>query len=184
VTSLKKPGGPAGKSDTVSPRPLRYTNRHWDIFSRGRPPPQRSVLVRPSGVIAGGHVCIRREAMKVRRSCHTRARHIWGIGLAVLLVVTATACMSHAEAHAHDLPHPLLCLDAPGALSEGQTLLRQFVASGPLRSFPTYAACIAYFPGMALRHIAGEEAKDHPLLWFLSQLPRERLRTLLAVLHL
>jgi hypothetical protein len=120
----------------------------------------------------------------VRRQCSACVRCIWGFGLTLLLVVTATACVSHADAHAHDLPHPFLCLDAPGAITEGQTLLRQFIVNSPLRSFLKYSALIAWSPGMTILHTVEEEAKDHPLVWSLSHLPSQPFRTLLAVLHL
>jgi hypothetical protein len=140
------------------------------------------VLVQPCGVIPDGHTCARREATKVRRWCKDRALRIWGIGLAVLLVVTATACMSHSDAH--DLPHPLLCLDTPCAIIEGQTPLRQFAASRPLQFFLKYAALIVLSPGISILHIAEQEAQDHPLFWPLHHLRRHSLRALLAVFHL
>jgi len=104
--------------------------------------------------------------------------------LAVWLVVTATACMSHADAHAHALHHPLLCLDAPGAIAEGHTLLRQLMLSRPLQSFLKYSALMALTPGMPLLHVVEQKAQYVSLVWPLSDIPRQSLRALLAVLHL
>lgn len=70
----------------------------------------------------------------MRRWCKAPALRIWGVGMAVLLVVTATACMSHSDAHEHDLPHPLLRLDAQVAIAKGRAHLRQFAASSLLWS--------------------------------------------------
>jgi hypothetical protein len=120
----------------------------------------------------------------VPRWSDDRALRIWSIGLAVLLVVTATACMSHSDAHAHDLPHPLLCLDAPSAMAEGRAPLRQFAVSTPFQSFLKYSALIALSPGIPLLSIVEQGAQDHPLRWALYHLFTPTLRARLPVLRL
>jgi hypothetical protein len=103
--------------------------------------------------------------------------------MAILLVVTATACMSHSDAHAHDLPHPFLCLDAQVAIAEGRAHLRQFAVSG-LPSSLTFSTLAPLSAGVNTLRVVEQEAKDHPLRWALHQLPIPILRALLAVLHL
>ena len=104
--------------------------------------------------------------------------------MTLLLVAAATACMSHLAGHGHDLPHPLPCLDAQGAIPERQTPLRQFAVSSSLPAFLKYFSLIVLSWEVAILHIVEQEVHDHPLLWPLSHLPRHTLRALLAVLHL
>jgi hypothetical protein len=104
--------------------------------------------------------------------------------MAVLLVAAVTACMSHPAAHDHDLPHPLLCLDAQGAMAEGQTTLSQRAASHLRSTSPKFSALVAW-PGIIdMPHILEPMAQAHRLRWALHQLPVPMLRALLAVLHL
>lgn len=119
----------------------------------------------------------------MRRRCGSRVLRIWSVAMAVLLVAAATACMSHPAEHDHDLPHPILCLDAQVAI-EGQTILRQFAASSLPPSSLKFSLLGASSAGINILQILEQEAQDHPLHWALHHLPRPILRALLAVLHL
>jgi hypothetical protein len=102
----------------------------------------------------------------------------------VLLVAAATACMSHPAAHDHDLPHPLLCLDAQGATAEGQTTLSRLAASRLLSPSAKFSALVAWHGVIDMPHILQQVAQAHRLRWTLHPLPVPILRALLAVLHL
>jgi hypothetical protein len=120
----------------------------------------------------------------VRRRCGNRVLRIWSVALAVLLVTAATACMSHPDEHAHNVPHPLLCLDAQGTMAEGQTTLRQLATSHLLSPSPKVSALVASHGVIDMHHILEQVAQAHRLRWALHQLPLPILLALLAVLRL
>jgi hypothetical protein len=109
---------------------------------------------------------------------------IWSVAMAVVLVAVATACMSHPAEHDHDLPHPLLCLDAQGAMAEGQTTLSQLAASLLLSPSPKFSALVAWHGVIDMPQILEQVAQAHQLHWALHQLPVPMFRVLLAVFRL
>lgn len=131
-----------------------------------------------------GFMSTQQEAAKVQRRCGSRLLRIWSVALAVLLVTAATACMSHPAEHAHDLPHPLLCLDAQGAIAERQTTLSPLAISHLLSPSPKFSAPVAWHSVTDMRRILGQVAQAHQLRWALHQLPVPILRALLTVLRL